>query len=53
MKKLIISLGVVASLLTGPAVANTNGQVETSDLETLSDVQLDALISILSGLPRQ
>lgn len=53
MKKLILSLGVAQSLLAGPILADSSGVSNPTDLETLSDAQLDALVSILSCLPRQ
>ncbi|SFR65577.1 hypothetical protein [Litoreibacter janthinus] len=53
MRNLFLALGVALSLSALPAVAGSSGVAEPTDLETLSDAQLDALVSILSGLPRQ
>jgi hypothetical protein len=53
MKSTIMSLAVVISLIAAPAVAVSSGVSNPTDLKTLSDAQLDALVSILSGLPRQ
>lgn len=53
MKNVILALGVALSLAASPALAITSGTTDPVDLETLSDAQLDALVSILSGLPRQ
>jgi hypothetical protein len=53
MKSAIMSLALVISLIASPAVAVTSGVSNPTDLKTLSDAQLDALVSILSGLPRQ
>ncbi|RLJ40773.1 hypothetical protein BCF46_3344 [Litoreibacter meonggei] len=53
MKNLILTLGVALGLLAGPVLADSSGGSNPTDLETLSDAQLDALVSILSGLPRQ
>ena len=55
MKNVILTLGVVFSLIAGPVLADSSSASESSqsDLKTLSDAQLDALVAILSGLPRQ
>ncbi|WP_281859655.1 hypothetical protein [Litoreibacter halocynthiae] len=53
MKNVILSFGVVLGLLGGPAIADSTDQSGQTGLETLSEAQLDALVSILSGLPRQ
>ena len=53
MKNVILSFGVVLGLLGGPAIADSTDQSSPTNLETLSETQLDALVSILSGLPRQ
>ncbi|PTX57260.1 hypothetical protein C8N43_1927 [Litoreibacter ponti] len=52
MKRILLSLGVALSLLAGPALASEAASTSV-DLGNLSPDQLDALISILSGLPRQ
>lgn len=52
MKTAILSLGVALSLLAGPALAAESASTAI-DLGTLTKDQLDSLISILSGLPRQ
>ena len=53
MKNVILTLGVVLSLAAGPAFAVSSGVSNPTTLETLSDAQTDALVAILSGLPRQ
>lgn len=53
MKTAFLSLGVALALLTAPVSASTAETTTSVDLETLSEDQLDALVSILSGLPRQ
>jgi len=53
MKNVILSLGVALGLVAAPAFANSSGNANPTSLETLSDAQSDALIAILSGLPRQ
>lgn len=52
MKRSILTLGVALSLLAGPALA-ADGASTAIDLGSLSKDQLDSLVSILSGLPRQ
>lgn len=52
MKKAILSLAIVASLVAGPALAQNSGEV-VLDLGSLTKDQREALVSILSGLPRQ
>lgn len=53
MKNVILSLGLALGLSVAPAIASTSGVSEPVEIETLSDAQLDALVAILSGLPRQ
>lgn len=52
MKNAILSLAVAFGLLAGPALAQNSSE---SGLEagSLTSDQRDALIAILSGLPRQ
>ncbi len=52
MKNALLSLAVATSLLVGPALAQDSGDA-IYDVGTLTEDQRDALISILSGLPRQ
>lgn len=53
MKNLIFALSVALSFLAAPAFAVSSGLTNPTEAETLSDTQTDALIAILSGLPRQ
>jgi hypothetical protein len=53
MKNVILALSVAASLMAAPAFAVSSGLTNPTEAETLSDTQADALIAILSGLPRQ
>jgi hypothetical protein len=51
MKPIIIAFTLALGLMAGPALAQ--GSAPAFDLTTLSDEQRDALVAILSGLPRQ
>lgn len=53
MKNVILSLAAALSLVAGPALAVSSGVTNPTSAETLSDAQTDALVAILSGLPRQ
>ena len=52
MKNAILSLAVALGLLAGPALAQNTSEASV-DLGSLTTDQRDALIAILSGLPRQ
>ncbi|MEP3345177.1 MAG: hypothetical protein ABJN34_12910 [Litoreibacter sp.] len=52
MKNVILALGIAAGLMAAPALALTPDAANPADVETLSDTQTDALIAVLSGLPR-
>lgn len=53
MKKALLITAVALGLLAGPAFAQTSAENAGIGGSTLSDDQRDALIAILSGLPRQ
>jgi hypothetical protein len=52
MKKFALSLAIVLAA-SGAALADGSGSASSIDFGTLSVEQLDALASILAGLPRQ
>lgn len=52
MKNAILSLAVAIGVLAGPAIAQNTSEAG-AELGTLTQDQRDALIAILSGLPRQ
>ncbi|MEM9435337.1 MAG: hypothetical protein AAGA12_15570 [Pseudomonadota bacterium] len=53
MKPLFASLAVAFALLAGPVAAQSEQSQPGVESGALSDSQLDSLVSILSGLPRQ
>ena len=53
MKRTVLTLAASLSLVAGAALAQGTTAGSAIDLSTLSAEQLDALTSILAGLPRQ
>ena len=52
MKNVILAAATVLGFVAGPAFAVSSGDANPTSVETLTDTQMDALVAVLSGLPR-